>query len=268
MKKIYIGLTALLLSTALFSCKKNGIQVIDQPINLADNAQIKYFNNSVGSPAVNFYANDAKVTGILSTTGVEGATAFAGVYPQTGYSALPGGSYVFKAQIAASATTDANLAIATTPSAPLTNTKFYTLFLSGIYSANTKMADSFLLEDVLPAYDINFTYVRLVNTISNAPQAFDLYAKNTTIPNSSEIKIASNIAYKSASAFVSVPEGNYELYVRYPSSATTNVISRNGSSVVNMIGGKVYTLVTRGDITLPTTGTATARPQIDFTANR
>lgn len=268
MKKLYIGLAALLLSAALFSCKKNGIQVIDQPINLADNAQIKYFNFSVGSPAVNFYANDTKVTGTLSTTGVEGATAFAGVYPQTGYSAIAGGSYVFKAQIAASATTDANLAISTTQSTSLTNAKFYTLFLSGIYSTANKMAESFVLEDVLPAYNITSTYVRLVNTISNAPQAFDLYVKNTTIPNSTEMKIASNIAYKSGSAFVSVPEGNYELYVRYPSSATTNVISRNGSSVVNMVGGKVYTLVARGDISLPVTGTAAARPQIDFTANR
>ena len=267
MKKIYIGLTALLLSTALFSCKKNGIQVIDQPISLTDNAQIKYFNNSVGSPSVNFYANDTKVTGILSTTGVEGATAFAGVYPQTGYSALPGGAYVFKAQIASSATTDANLAIATTQSATLTNTKFYTLFLSGIYNTTSKSADSFVLEDVLPAYDINFTYVRLVNTISNAPQAFDLYMKNTTIPNATEVRVASNIAYKSGSAFVSVPEGNYELYIRYPSSATTNVISRNGSSVVNMLGGKVYTLVTRGDMSIAST-TAATRPQIDFTANR
>ncbi len=268
MKKLYIGLAALLLSTALFSCKKNGIQVIDQPINLADNAQIKYFNFSVGSPSINFYANDAKVTGTLSTTGVEGATAYGAVYPQTGYSAIPGGSYVFKALIASSATTDANLAITTTQSTPLSNTKFYTMFLSGLYNTSNKSADYFLLEDVLPAYDINFTYVRLVNTISNAPQAFDLYVKNTTIANSTEVKIASNVAYKSGTAFVSVPEGNYELYIRYPSSATTNIISRNGSSVVNMLGGKVYTLVTRGDMTVSATGTAAARPQIDFTANR
>lgn len=267
MKKIYIGFTAMLLSAALFSCKKNGVQVIDEPISLSNNAQVKYFNFSVGSPAVNFYANDAKVTGTVSTTGVEGGTAFGGVYPQTGYSALPGGSYVFKAQIASSATTDANLAVTTTPNRTVENNKFYTLFLSGLYSSANKSADFFLLEDALPAYDITFTSVRLVNTISNAPQAFDLYIKNTTVANSPEVKVASNIAYKSGSAFVPVPEGNYELYVRYPSSATTNVISRNGSSVVNLIGGKVYTLVARGDITVTST-TAATRPQIDFTANR
>jgi hypothetical protein len=272
MKKLYIGLTAMLLSAVLFSCKKNGIQVIDQPINLTDYAQIKYFNFAVGLtvPSVNFYANDAKVTGTVSLTGAESTTGTAtgGVYPASGYTALPGGNYVFKAQIPTTATTDANLAIATTPSTALANNKFYSLYTSGIYNTGTKMAEAFVIEDVLPAYDPNVANIRLVNTISNAPQAFDFYVKNTTIPGSTEVKIASAVAYKSGSAFVTVPVGNYELYVRYPSSATTNVISRTGSTVVSLNGGKVYTLATRGDIAVSATGTAANRPQIDFTANR
>jgi hypothetical protein len=270
MKKIHLALTAMLLSTLIYSCKKNGVQVIDETVDPSTVAQIKYFNFGVSVPSVNFYANGTKVTGISSTTGAESAagTATGGVYPQSGYTVLPGGAYSFKAQIPAAATADPNLAIVTL-NQTLENGKRYTLYTSGIYNTTEKKSDGFIIEDKLPVYNNAVAYVRLVNTISNAPNNMSLYMKNTgaTPPVTDPQLIANNIAYKTASDFIAVPIGIYELYIRYPSAPTTNVISRNSTSVVNLAGGKVYTFATRGDITVTST-TATTRPQIDFTTNR
>jgi hypothetical protein len=44
MKKIQLALTAMLLTTLIYSCKKNGVQVIDETIDFSTVAQIKYFN--------------------------------------------------------------------------------------------------------------------------------------------------------------------------------------------------------------------------------
>jgi hypothetical protein len=268
MKKIYIGITALLLSATVISCKKDKIQTIDAPIDVTQRAQIKYFNFGVGSPGVNFFANDVKVTGALSTVGSETTTGSASgtVYPQSGYSVISGGAYTFKGQIPSTAATDPNLAIATVQ-ATLENGKYYTLYTSGLYDAAQKRSDGFVVEDKLPAFNSTVAYIRFVNAISNAPQPMSLYVKSSTNTALPEALAASSVAYKSGSDFVALPIGSYELYARYPSATATNVISRNGTSVVALAGGKVYTITSRGDITVTST-TAANRPQLDFSTNR
>lgn len=270
MKKIQLTLTAMLLTTLIYSCKKNGVQVIDETIDFSTVAQIKYFNFGVNAPSVNFYANETKVTGITSTTGSESTTGTAsgGVYPQSGYTVLPGATYSLKAQIPATAATDHDLAIVTI-NQNLENGKRYTLYTSGIYNTTGKSTDGFVIEDKLPAYNNTVAYIRLANTISNAPNNLSLYMKSTsaTPPVTDPRLLVNNVAYKTASEFIAVPIGIYELYIRYPSAPATNVISRNGTSAVNLSGGKIYTFATRGDITITST-TAATRPQIDFTTNR
>jgi hypothetical protein len=265
MKKLHIALTALLLTTILYSCKKDGVQTIDQIIE-ASTPQIKYFNFGVNAPAANFYANGVKVSAALSATGTESTSGVTsgGVYPASNYSLLNAGTYTFEARLPSSATADPDLSIASL-SGTLEANKFYTLYLCGLYT--NKRSDAFIVEDKLPAVDYNVAYVRFVNTVPNATSNLSLYAHNTLAATGVDLLVANNIAYKSASNFVPVPIGTYELFARYPSAPTVNVISRNGTSSVAFVGGKVYTIGSRGDITV-TAATATNRPQLDNTANR
>lgn len=265
MKKLQIVLAVLLLSTISYSCKKNGVQVIDQTIE-AGSPQIKYFNFSVNAPSINFYASGTKVSAALSATGTESTSGVnsGGVYPASNYSVLKAGSYVFEARLPSTATADPDLSIASLNGAVESN-KFYTLYLCGLYT--NKKSDAFIIEDKLPAVDYNVAYVRFVNTVPNATSNLSLYAHNTLAATGVDMLVADNVAYKGASGFVPVPVGTYVLFARYPSAPTVNVISRNGTSSVAFVGGKVYTIGSRGDITV-TAATATNRPQLDNTSNR
>jgi len=267
MKKRYIFLTALLLSTTIFSCKKNAIQIIDQKLD-GTQSQIKFFNFGINAPSMNLYANGNKISAIASATGAESTagTAYGGVFPASNYEVIAPGAYALKGQISSSAATDANLAVLTATTT-IDASKSYTLYACGFYNTTAKTSDSFVTVDNLPALDYTVAYVRFVNTVPNAPQNLNMYLKNTT--TSTETLIATNIAYKAASDFVSVPIGVYEIYCRYPTAPTVNVISRNATTngTVSVVGGKVYTFGSRGDITVVSTS-ATNRPLIDNTANR
>jgi hypothetical protein len=264
MKKYNIYIALFLLSALVFSCKKNGIH--DIATSTTDGgAQIKFFNFGVGSPSLNFYANNGKVSAIVSATGTEATTgiAYGAVFPATNYSLLNAGTYSFQGIVPAFSTTNANVVVATL-SAPLEPNKFYSLYTSGIYNATAKTTDAFIVEDKIPAANATSASVRFVNTISNAASAFNLVVKNTT--TLTEQVIATNIPYKGASEFALVPNGVYEIYARYP-AGIANIISRNGTSTVSFIAGRTYTISSRGDMTV-TGSTATNRPFLDNTSNR
>jgi hypothetical protein len=136
--------------------------------------------------------------------------------------------------------------------------KFYSYYLSGIYNTTTKQADSFILEDVLPARTFEVAYVRFVNA-SSTTQPMTLYLTNRdTAATAVDVVIGDGVAYKSASAFVAVPEGSYDLGTRNVGS-TTNVFTR---TAVGFAAGRVYTITARGN-------TATASTMLlDNTPNR
>lgn len=261
MKRKYIILAVLLLSTIIYSCEKNAVQEISVPVS---GAQLKYFNFALNSPVVNFYAGNTKVTAASSTTGAESGTtgvAFATVYPSTNaYSILAPGTYDFMAQRPSTAASDPNLVIATL-NKQVADGKNYSIYLSGLYNTTTKKTDVFVVDDVLPAIDTSGAYVRFVHASYNA-NPFDLVLKNTT--SLVETIVATNVAYKSASNFAKVPQGVYDLILRYTGTAT-NIVIRTGVSVTK---SNTYSFSLRGDITLPYTGTATNRPFIDNTPNR
>lgn len=263
MKRNYKALVVVLLSIFTISCDKNAVQEIDSPFT--GGAQIKFFNFGVNSPSVNFYANDVKMSATTITTGVESpnGVVFGSVFPSTTYSLIKEGSYTFKGQISPTALVDPNVVVASL-TAPVESGKYYSLYTSGIYDATAKTTDAFIVEDKLPVADNTAPFVRFVNGISNAPTAMDLVIKNTT--TGTEIVVATAVAYKSASEFAKIPFGVYEIFARYPGSST-NTISRNGTSVVSFERGKVYTISSRGDITV-VSATLANRPFLDNTANR
>ena len=244
----------------LGACDKNAIQIDDITAPVTG-ARVKFFNFSTDAPQVNFFAGDRKVTAISSTTGVEstvgvayGSAAAGGFYVE-----LPAGQVTFSGRI--SATTDNGLAIARI-AGQIVDGKAYSVYLSGPYSTTAKTADGFVVEDNFPdSFDFTGALVRFVNASANAtPQ--QLVLRNTT--TSAESPIGATVAYKAGGAFVAVPAGGYDLITRTAGS-TTNLITR---TAVALSAGRVYTITVRGDMTLPSTGTATNRPFLDVTANR
>jgi hypothetical protein len=265
----YASLALALCAVSLAACGDTATQDITAPVT---GAGVKFFNFSVGSPGVNFYANDVKVTAIGSTTCSPPSDTTAvcrttGAEPTTGTAYGAAGNSSLYNQIAAgqvtlagkiAATTDKGLAIASLP-AQLDNNKFYSLFLSGAYDATAKKTDAFIVEDAIPATpDFTQAYVRFVNAISNS-QPMTLFAKSTV--TGTESAIGGAIAYKAAGAFTAVPAAVYDLSTRAAGS-TTNVVTR---TAVSFVAGHVYTIAARG--TIGSTVTAN-QPALDNTANR
>jgi hypothetical protein len=227
-------------------------------------SRVRFFNFGVNAPAVNFYADATKMTAVLSTTGTEstGGIGYGGVSAAGDYSAIDPGQHALAGKIAAA--TDKDLAISTL-NANIEDGKYYSFYMSGVYNTTTKTVDNFIVEDPFtPPPDLNTATVRFVNAIYNA-NPMTLYAKPTT--TGAEIPIGAAVAYKSAGAFTEIPAGSYDISTRY-TGVTTNAMSRTG---VSFVGGRVYTITARGDITVAptTTGCAAAnRTCLDNTANR
>jgi len=253
----YHFLAALAAVVALSACEKVQVQDITGPVA---ESRVRFFNFGINAPSVNFFANDVKMTAVLSATGAESnnGVAYGSVGASGLYSAIAPGAYTFSGKI--TAVTDNGLGIASVP-ATLAAGKIYSLYLSGFYNTATKMVEGFVVEDdYASAIDYTQAYVRFVNASPNS-QAMTLYGRNTT--TAAEAAIGAAVAYKGAGAFTAVAPAVYDLGTRL-SGVTTNAISR---TAVSFVAGRVYTITARGDMTVTST-TATNRPFLDNTANR
>jgi hypothetical protein len=235
------SIAALLCAVAVTSCDKTAVQDITGPL---PTARVKFFNFGPGTPGVNFYANDTKMTAISSTTGTESTNGV--TYGNAGngafYSAIAPGAYTLTGRIAA--TTDKDLVVASAP-ATIADGKAYSFYISGPYSTTTKTAEAFVVEDDYPAaIDYSVAMVRFVNASANS-SPMTLYGTNTaTTPASPEVAIGGPVAYKSAGAFTAIPGGVYNLATRVAGSSS-NVLTRTGVSFSN---GRVYTITFRGTV--------------------
>lgn len=244
-------------AAALSSCEENAVQQIAGP---APAARIKFFNFGVNAPAVNFYADNTKMTAISSTSGVESTTGV--TYGNVGsgglYGGIAPGQYTFSGRIAAA--TDKDLPISSVQMT-LAAEKNYSYYQSGFYNSTAKTVDAFIVEDpFIDEFDYFAAYVRFVNAISNA-NPMTLYVTHTTTAD--VVTVGGPVAYKAAGAFTAVPGGVYNLATRYTDS-TSNAISR---ASVSFLPGRIYTITSRGDITVTST-TAVNRPFLDNTLNR
>ena len=245
LKPIAVLLCAAAVLSSCDAFEDNAVQEITGPM---PTSRVKFFNFGVGAPGVNFYANDTKMTAISSTSGTESTNGVN--YGNAGangmYVAIDPGQYTFSGRIAAA--TDKDLPISSV-SAAIETRKYYSFYQSGIYDGTAKTVDAFVIEDVMPTGTIDFSvaHVRFVNAISNGTGDLNLFADNaqTTDP---EIPIGGAVAYKGAGAFVTVPQGIYNLRAAYTGGA--NVVTRN---TVSFVGGRVYTIASRGNTATATT---------------
>jgi hypothetical protein len=109
-------LLGVLLTIVVAACGENPVQVL--PTDSPESARIKFFNFGVNAPGVNFYADDTKMTAILSATGSEATTGvtYGGVGNGGAYSQITPGTYTLTGRIAAA--TDKDLAIGSITNAP------------------------------------------------------------------------------------------------------------------------------------------------------
>lgn len=253
----YIKLLIAVVILALSSCKKNAFQIIDAP---PTGPNFRVYNFAVNGPQVNVYVNGVKVSAIGSTTGKESASGIAayGIFPGTNsyVNIQNDGNVTIKAVTPVNATTNPGVET-TSATSNFQNGKYYSFFTTGIYNTTTRTTSSFVIEDKLPAIDVNFAYVRLVNTVPNAANGFDL--KMTNKATGEVITVSNAIAFQAASEFVKVPDGIYNLTATSTNSPSNYVISRADLTVTK---GLVYTLAPRGTVVTAST------LAIDMTRNR
>lgn len=250
---------ALALSAAtLVACGNSGQTDITEP---APSAQVMFFNEGLGAPSVNFYADTAKLTAISSSSGTPSTlgTAYGQVAAGGYYVGINPGQHALAART--SDTTNTQIAsVAQT----IATGKAYSYYLSGPYDATAKkVADAWVVEDPIPStYDYSVGNVRLVNAIYNAsPGTVTLVNNDTTLhPTPAPITIGP-VAYKSASAFVTVPPGSYAVTL----TGLAPAVSVTGA--ISVGAGHYYTLTARGDVTVTSSKTTTF-PKVDVQTNR
>ena len=272
--KRYPFIAALLCAGALTACGDEALTIITEPP--ATNSRIRFFHFGVNAPGVNFYSDATKMTGIATTacstppipeacttTGSESTIGlgYSAVAAGGAYLVIPPGQHTLTGKIAAA--TDKDLAIATVTT-NIEDGKFYSFYMSGIYNATAKTSDAFVVEDpVTPPTDFSVATVRFVHAISNA-NPMTLFARDTT--TKIEVPVGAQVAYKGAGAFTAIPAGVHDLSTRY-AGVTTNAMTR---PAVTFLGGRVYTITARGDITVAPTTTCVAanRTCLDFSPTR
>lgn len=250
-RSVAVLLCAALLSSCDLFSDNGGVRDITAPV---PTARIKFHNFAPSSVGVNFFANDVKMTAVLtsicgspataadslacSTSGIESTTgvAYGGVASGGRYDAIAAGQYALAAKIAAKDN------VVSTLNQTIADGKYYSFFMSGVYNTTTNSAEAFVVEDPIPTGTVDYTvaYVRLVNAVSNGTGPLTLYVTNTE--TKAEAAVGGAVAYKAAGNFVTVPVGTYSLAGRYTGSSS-NLISR---TAVSFLGGRVYTITSRG----------------------
>lgn len=245
----------------LTSCKKEDrvehTKYETVPVGDTKYAYIKILNLTPSSPVINYYMDGPKFSGGLSSTGIESAGyAYNGLFPDLGYAVVSPGSHKLTGKIVPAATVDPGLEVLNTQITPAAG-KYYTIYTTGMYDAAKKIPSTVVIEDKKPALDTTKIYIRLVNFLNNSPN-FDLAKDLATGP-----KLATNVAYGTASEFVSIPGiagvgGQSPIIKLFFNDAATGIpIGTTGSSFT-LSKGRAYTIYLRGvagSTTFPTTAT-------------
>lgn len=237
--------TLLLLAAGLVACEKNTLAVEDLT---ATGGRIKFIHAGVGLPAVNFFVNDAKVSGVSSTaTGVVQGSAYGGSFPQVEYATVPVGSLTLKAASRTAAAADSTIATATLTTEA---DKYYTAILAGRPGQFFTLTDDFS-----SASDASKAYVRFVNAVSDTAR-YDIYSRSDTA------YVARNLSFRQSTAFLPVnPMSTVYEFRRAGSTALLGT----ALTVNDYVSGRVFTVVMRGT---PGTTATTTVPALSLYRNR
>lgn len=284
MKKI-IYLSACLFALMASGCKKNQITQLGDP---ATGALIKFIHVAPGTPGLDGYINDTKVTpsttlGVtdnLSPTSISTGYSYAGVFPGSNYSVAPAGNTTVKiiasTNIPAlvSPQTSAPGAIIGTVTQATTNAATYSVFTIGLPGSATTPLMVKLVQDNFPTAAAGKAYIRFVNFIPNGP-ALDLGGTYTPAGGTSTaVTVSKAIPYGTFSDFIPVdvnPISTTAYVFQSYSTGTTTKVGTTTASPANLAPGRYYTVIAIGlyaDYTVPGTSItlkATVRPKLPTT---
>lgn len=243
----------------LTSCKKQELveTTVYEKIQPGDPKYsfFKVLNLSAGSPAVNYFLDGTKSSGLYSTTGVEGGYAFNGLFPSIGYAVTTPGTHTLSAKLTSAATpvADRGLEVFTSPY-NMAAGKYYTVVTGGIYNTTSKKIESSLLiEDTRPALDTAKIFIRFANLYTGSPNV-DLIQTFGGVST----KVATNIAFGKTSDFAVMPNpGKANVYSI--TNSVTGAVVANFPTAITLTKGTAITLYLRGVV-----GNATFPPSFTF----
>ncbi len=173
-------------------------------------AQLRVMHASPDAPAVDVLVNDAKTLSNVP-------------FPaDSGYLSLLAGNYNLKVNAANTTTTVINA------DATLTRGKSYSVFAVGLLAG----IEPLVLEDDRTTV-ADKARVRVIHASPDAPNV-DVLANDA--------KVLSNVPFKTASAYLEVPAGNYVFKLNVAGTATTALTSPS----IALEAGKVYTAIAIG----------------------
>ncbi len=222
------------------------------PVSAADTAQVRVLHASPDAPAVDVYLDDAKVDAL---TNVPFATI-------SGYLAIPAGDHnvkVYATGTTTGAVIDADVTVATGQK--------YTIAATGAVAAITAQ----VIEDT-PSPSCTTAQVRVVHFSADAP-AVDI-ATAGSAPADAVVK---NLAYPTASDYLALPGGSYDLEVRLAGTTTVALalpgvavedcnsysVFAIGSAAEPPLGGNALQVAVAIDGTAETAGAGATPPATD-----
>jgi len=223
----------------LAGCQKNTLRT-SETFLAEDKAYTKFYFLSPGTPAVMIKVNDTKVNG-SNTSGS------AGIFPSTilfpDYAAtMPGGS--IKMSLPNTGTSNDSIIIFT-GTLPTVAKKFYSVTLADTGVDRTL----FTIEDIpetLP--DSGFYKIRFINALGKSPNISIIRIDSASATSVSRDTVIRNVAFRSASAYITVPISATRSFYRYRMIVTAtgqpignNLIPTQGTAInqryVTLYGG-------------------------------
>ncbi len=193
----------------------------------ASGARVKFIHAVVDGPAVDIFANDAKITGASLTYGSP--------FP-TEYSVIAPGTVNIKVATPVSGTL-ASATVLTVP-VPLENDKYYTIAATG----STTAPAGVLIVDDLSVPDATKNYIRVLNLLTTG-QTVDVNV-GTAAPN------IIRVAPRTASPYIAVaPNAStapYAIQAFATGTTTPQLGTTLNFSTLNL--GRKYTIVIRGAV--------------------
>ena len=283
-----------LMLASIIACKKSVITQYGDP---ATGVSIKFLHTAPGTPAIDGYVNNSKITPQATfsvtnnaaltsiVTGISysyngSVASYLGQFPGSNYASVASGSTVIKVQTSTpvpaltSAQTSPPATVIGTVTQNTTDGSAYSVFTAGLPGSASAPLGIKVIPDVFPTAVSGKAYVRLAYMIPNG-SAIDMAATATlTGATAAATKtITTNTSYGNVTDFVAVDVNptaltNYTFQM-YLTGTTTKLGTVSAS--VPLAPGRYYTIIGRGlaaDYIVPGAGItlkASTRPTLPVT---
>ncbi len=230
-----IAALSLLMAFMMLACKKTNT-IPERTIGVpATSAFLKGLNLSPDAPLLNIMIDSTRVLTVTETApDVESGIGFGGIIPtlSSGYSVITSGSHVLSAKVPSTSGTLAGQTIVSKTST-FSAGKYYTVAVVDSLSR----LDALIIEDNLSVADTSKSYFRIANFMLNGTADLEF------VGTSGGYNFMKNgNAFKSVTAFDTLSQATYKIYLRANGSAT----KLDSISAFAPLKGKKYTLFTRG----------------------